>query len=136
MGCGRSVAVSVPEKPRESMSKSEAALKAALLIQNWYRRYVARLEARRRAAWNIYQTIEYSGEQDQLKLYNFFNDMIDHISMSEPGKDKFSNLVSPTSGRFKANGEFFSLRVHTRNQTLRETEYEDDIYCHTIEIMS
>ncbi|KAI4545663.1 hypothetical protein MG293_005929 [Ovis ammon polii] len=44
-----------------------AALKAALVIQNWYRGYRARLKTRQRYALTIFQSIEYADEQGQLQ---------------------------------------------------------------------
>lgn len=45
-----------------------AAIRAALIIQNWYRGYRARLKTRQRYALTIFQSIEYADEQGQLQV--------------------------------------------------------------------
>ncbi|KAK4469853.1 hypothetical protein MN116_007363 [Schistosoma mekongi] len=56
------------------------SLRAAILIQKWYRRYQARLEIKRRCAWMIYQSLEYAGEHNHSKLYDLFHDLISNAS--------------------------------------------------------
>lgn len=56
-------------------------MRSTILIQRWYRRYKSRIEMRKLTAWNIYKSIEYSGEQTQLKLYDFFLTLIRNQSL-------------------------------------------------------
>ncbi|XP_062383998.1 serine/threonine-protein phosphatase with EF-hands 1 [Sardina pilchardus] len=99
MGCGTSIAVENQGRPSETDASSRnpspaLTMKAAILIQRWYRRYTARLEMRRRYTWNIFQSIEYAGEQDQLQLSGFFSFMLDNFThLSGNGPDLISHLL-------------------------------------------
>uniref|UniRef100_A0A3Q3A9X9 Serine/threonine-protein phosphatase n=1 Tax=Kryptolebias marmoratus TaxID=37003 RepID=A0A3Q3A9X9_KRYMA len=88
MGCGSSVATETQVRRPETM-------KAAVLIQRWYRRYMARLEMRRRYTWNIFQSIEYAGEQEQLQLSTFFTYMLDNFTQLNGNGPLISQLLDP-----------------------------------------
>ncbi|UJR31789.1 hypothetical protein I4U23_019267 [Adineta vaga] len=68
----------LPVKPKRK--KSDLTLAAVVIIQTWFRRRRALYEIRRKTAWTIYQNIEYAGEQDQLKLYNFFLELMQAVT--------------------------------------------------------
>jgi len=58
------------------------------------------MEIKKKTAWNIYQSIEYSGEQDQLKLCNFFLTLIrncaviDSMNEATTGAKKLSSIMA------------------------------------------
>ncbi|XP_026178298.1 serine/threonine-protein phosphatase with EF-hands 2 isoform X2 [Mastacembelus armatus] len=85
MGCGVT-------KSDQFHKHSRKAIKAAVLIQRWYRQYVARAEMRRRYTWNIFQSIEYSGEQAQIKLYNFLGYLMDNFTPSSNERNLISHI--------------------------------------------
>lgn len=62
-------------------------MKAALVIQNWYRGYRARLRARQQYALAIFESIEYADEQSQMQLSDFFSFMLEnytHMHKEDP----------------------------------------------------
>ncbi|XP_071339713.1 serine/threonine-protein phosphatase with EF-hands 2 [Trachinotus anak] len=85
MGCGVT-------KSDQFHKHSGKAIKAAVLIQRWYRQYVARTEMRRRYTWHIFQSIEYSGEQAQIKLYNFLGYLMDNFTPSSNERNLISHI--------------------------------------------
>ncbi|XP_071286540.1 serine/threonine-protein phosphatase with EF-hands 1 isoform X1 [Agelaius tricolor] len=85
MGCSSSVAD----------RRSENVIRAAILIQKWYRLTMARLEMRRRYSLSIFQSIEYADEQDQLQLSNFFTFMLDHCTHPDAVSQIFTSPSAP-----------------------------------------
>ncbi|XP_077416312.1 serine/threonine-protein phosphatase with EF-hands 2 isoform X1 [Vanacampus margaritifer] len=85
MGCGVS-------KSNQFHKHAVKAIRAAVLIQQWYRQYVARMEMRRRYTWHIFQSIEYSGEQAQIKLYNFLGYLMDNFTPSSNERNLISHI--------------------------------------------
>ncbi|KAF3851361.1 hypothetical protein F7725_013133 [Dissostichus mawsoni] len=85
MGCGVS-------KSNQFHKNSGKAIKSAVLIQRWYRQFVARKEMRRRYTWHIFQSIEYSGEQAQIKLYNFLGYLMDNFTPASNERNLISHI--------------------------------------------
>ncbi|XP_053556141.1 serine/threonine-protein phosphatase with EF-hands 2 [Bombina bombina] len=100
---------SLPKPTSAEQCVQPHSFKSAVLIQRWYRRYIAQMEVRRRCTWSIFQSIEYTGEQDQIKLCDFFNFLMDHFT---PGNTKERDFI---------------CRMFTEEETYKDTELEK--YC-------
>ncbi|XP_006835744.1 PREDICTED: serine/threonine-protein phosphatase with EF-hands 1 [Chrysochloris asiatica] len=74
---------------------SKQVIRAATIIQNWYRGYRARLKARQRCALTIFRSIEYADEQGQMQLSNFFSFMFENYAKA---REKDPNLVTQLFG--------------------------------------
>ncbi|XP_062964530.1 serine/threonine-protein phosphatase with EF-hands 2 [Cynocephalus volans] len=99
-----------------AFQNAEKAFKAAALIQRWYRRYMARLEMRRRCTWSIFQSIEYAGQQDQVKLHDFFTYLVDHFTPSSHSERDFLNRMFteervPQDSQLEECGDYESIEV-------------------------
>ncbi|KAK5611103.1 hypothetical protein CRENBAI_022014 [Crenichthys baileyi] len=104
MGCGVS-------KSNQFHKHSRKAIRAAVLIQRWYRQYVARTEMRRRYIWHIFQSIEYSGEQAQIKLYNFLGYLMDNFTPSSTERNLISHIFREYDVCWDAEWErYFSFK--------------------------
>lgn len=62
------------------------------------------VEMKRRYTWTIFQNIEYSVEQDQVRLYNFFNDLLIH--MPEAAKQMKEQDQASTSSTESLDDDF------------------------------
>ncbi|XP_070612829.1 serine/threonine-protein phosphatase with EF-hands 2 [Erythrolamprus reginae] len=73
------------------------AINSAILIQRWYRRFVARLEMRRRCTWRIFQSIEYAGEHDHIKLNHFFDYLLESATRRNlKEREVINHIISET----------------------------------------
>lgn len=67
---------------------------------------MARIEMKRRYTWTIFQNIEYSAEQDQVRLYNFFNDLLIHMPEAAQQVKDDDELSTSSAESLDGSGDF------------------------------
>ncbi|XP_034290211.1 serine/threonine-protein phosphatase with EF-hands 1 [Pantherophis guttatus] len=107
MGCGTS-------GTKSQTSKSKKAIKATILIQRWYRSYMARLEMRRRYSLTIFQSIEYADEQAQMQLSKFFTFMLDHFTQTNKTDPEISSHFFSTSSDYAISNSDHAMIEYER----------------------
>lgn len=68
------------ERNLQKETEKSTEMKAALLIQKWFRLWLSKLQARRKLAWRIFQKVEYYDERNQMRLNRFFRSLIQEFS--------------------------------------------------------
>ncbi|NXW91530.1 PPE1 phosphatase, partial [Alopecoenas beccarii] len=130
-------------------------IRAAILIQNWYRLTMARLEMRRRYSLSIFQSIEYADEQDQLQVCNLqlflykqlFSDAFTSPSVSQVVDEGFNiqefenKICVPDSYygprlSFPLTVEHANALLHAfRNEQLLHAHYVLQLLCETRKVL-
>ncbi|KAG8515194.1 Serine/threonine-protein phosphatase with EF-hands 2 [Galemys pyrenaicus] len=77
---------------------------------------MARLEMRRRWTWSIFQSIEYAGQQDQVKLHDFFSYLVDHFTPSSHNERDFLHRMftegtMPQHSEMENSSDYESIAV-------------------------
>ncbi|XP_036708773.1 serine/threonine-protein phosphatase with EF-hands 2 isoform X2 [Balaenoptera musculus] len=98
---------------------------------------MARLEMRRHCTWSIFQSIEYAGQQDQVKLHNFFSYLVDHFTPSShnenpgtkpSGRDAgaaFGNELPESLRHLPHSLRDFLNRMFTEERSPQDSEMEN-----------
>ncbi|XP_053160590.1 serine/threonine-protein phosphatase with EF-hands 1 isoform X2 [Hemicordylus capensis] len=110
------------EKKRRKKT-SFHAIKAAILIQRWFRSYMVRLEMRRRYALSIFQSIEYAEEQAQLQLSSFFTYMLDHFTQPSETDPDMNSHFSPSASDSSIPGSDLTMAEYERTIEVPNSYY-------------
>ncbi|XP_010594134.2 serine/threonine-protein phosphatase with EF-hands 1 [Loxodonta africana] len=97
------------EKPPVLGTENRSAIRAAMIIQNWYRGYSTRLKARQRYALTIFQSIEYADEQGQMQLSNFFSFMLENYTKAHEEEPELITRLFGSNLQYKDREDYVKM---------------------------